>query len=286
MSDHDERWLDAADPADAALDALLAAGRAEQPSAQQLQALAERLEPTFNPSGPGGSGGGGEGGDAGSGPPATIAASIAPTTPIAPAALVLAAAAVLALCGVWAFHSGRADDAGTSRAPAPVQAPPAAPIPPPRTSEGRAERSEMRASSSDVKDASVEREHEREREREREHVRAPSTKLQPAPHKPAKDAIAELALLEQAHRALAGAPAKALAAVEAHARRFPASQYAQERELIAIEALLALTQVERARVRGERFLALYPRSSHGRKVRSLIASSRGPAALDGGAIHR
>jgi hypothetical protein len=272
MSDHDKRWLDAADPADAALDALLAAGREEQPTAQQLQALAERLEPTFNPSGPGG--GGGEGGDAGSGPAATTAPPIAAATPIAPAALALAAAAVLALCGVWAFHSGRADDAGTS--PAPAQGPPAAPIPPPRTSEGRAESSETESSSSDVTDASGE--HGR--------VRAPSTKPPPAPQKPANDAIAELALLEQAHRALAGAPAKALAAVETHARRFPTSQYAQERELIAIEALLASKQVERARVRGARFLALYPRSSHGRKVRSLIASPGQPAVSDGGATGR
>jgi len=270
MSDHDKRWLDAAVPADAALDALLAAGREERPGAAQLQALAERLAPTFNPSGPGG--GNGEGGDAGNSAPVTPAAPVAPVTPIVPAALAIAAAAIL-LYGVWAFHSRGADDAGTSGVPAPVQAAPTAPVPP-GTNESHADNSRRGSSSSDVKDGSVEREH------------APAMKPQPTRQKPANDPMAELALLEQAHRALATAPAEALASIEAHARRFPASQFAQERELIAIRALLALKQVERARLRGERFLALYPRSSHGRKVRSLIATPRVPAALDGGAIGR
>lgn len=234
MSDHDTRWLDTAVPADAALDELLAAGRAERPSAAQLQALADRLASTFNEPGGGGGGGSGGGGEPGRIAPASAPTSIAPATPIAPAALAFAAAAILALLGVWAFHSGRADDAGTS-APTSLRAASAAPSPRPVATEAPIETS------------------------------------------------AELALLEQAHRALASAPTHALASIAAHERRFPASQYAQERELMAIEALLALNQIERARVHGERFLAQYPRSSHGRKVRSLIAAPRVAAARDAGA---
>jgi hypothetical protein len=103
--------------------------------------------------------------------------------------------------------------------------------------------------------------------------RAPRPRTSPPAH---HDALAELELLEQAHRALAVDPARALAATDLHAQRFAGSQYAQERELIAIEALLELGQLEGARVRGERFLSLHPRSSHARKVRSLIAAR--PAA--------
>jgi hypothetical protein len=97
----------------------------------------------------------------------------------------------------------------------------------------------------------------------------------PSPARPTAveslDPLAELELIEQAHGQLASAPAQALTATERHARRFPTGQFAQERELIAIEALIALGHAERARARGERFLARYPRSSHGRKVRALIA---------------
>jgi hypothetical protein len=261
MSDRDESWLDPGAATDTALSELLAAGRDEQPSAAQLQALAERLGPTFNGPGPG-SGGGGEPSAGGSS--VAAATAISPTAAVSPAALAIAAAAILALCGVWAFHRGRADDAGM-RAPALTQPQPAAPITPPVASDRAAPASPQTTAAS--ADAGVAVDPTPPTKRAKTIAPVPAT---------AADTLAELALLEQAHRALPGAPAQALAAVETHERRFPASQYGQERELIAIEALLATKQIERARLRGERFLALYPRSSHGRKVRALIARAHAP----------
>jgi hypothetical protein len=251
MSERDpRRWLDAESPADAALGELLDAGREELPSAAQLRALAERLGPPFD--GPPSDGGGG--------------GAAAPAVPIGP--LVSAAAAIVALGGWWWLHTGSADDsisraskpAPAASAPAKAAANPAPGLP------GAPHSAPPGAPSPAAADAGAARAPERAAPRSR-------------PSRPARphDALAELELLEQAHRALASEPARALAATDTHAQRFANSQYAQERELIAIEALLRLGRLDDARVRGERFLALHPRSSHARKVRSLIAARPAPA---------
>jgi hypothetical protein len=85
--------------------------------------------------------------------------------------------------------------------------------------------------------------------------------IAPPPTPPEADE--ELAGLDEAMKAArAGRPADALAAVDAHAARFPQSALAQEREVIGIEALVALGRPDDARARLARFRARWPTSSH------------------------
>jgi outer membrane protein assembly factor BamD (BamD/ComL family) len=89
-------------------------------------------------------------------------------------------------------------------------------------------------------------------------------------------------LLEEAHRSLATAPRHTLEVAEAHRRRFPRGQYAQEREVLAIEALLALHEQARASARARHFLLRYPESSHARHVRALLAETEEAPASGAG----
>jgi hypothetical protein len=63
----------------------------------------------------------------------------------------------------------------------------------------------------------------------------------------------EFSLLERANRALAKSPALALSLADEHAKRFPASGMDQEREVIAITALVNLGQRSEAQKRAGRF---------------------------------
>jgi hypothetical protein len=87
---------------------------------------------------------------------------------------------------------------------------------------------------------------------------------------PAQDAAGELRLLERAQQALRADPARALAIAEQHRRMFTRGQFAQEREMIAIEALVALGQTRRAAARAEAFARRYPDSSHLPHLRDLV----------------
>jgi hypothetical protein len=247
MSEQDPKhWLKPASPIDARLARLLEAGRAERPSEAQLQALAQRLGPTLG--GPGPSGGGG-----------TIPAPSAPWFVLA-----IAAAAVVALCGLWALRSGWADHAD-----APFATRTAAPKPmalDPRPQVAPLHRAPIR------RDAGVPEAQEPRYARPQASSRVT-----------VRDSHDQLALLEQAHRALAEAPKRALTATDLHAKRFPHSQYAQERELLAIDALTRLNDRSRARIRAERFLAVYPASSHVRRVRELLAWAATSSDTDAGA---
>jgi hypothetical protein len=67
--------------------------------------------------------------------------------------------------------------------------------------------------------------------------------------------------------------------VREHERRFSAPSLAQEREIIAIDALRRLNRVREANARTERFHARYPSSIHGRSVESPTANAEsGPAS--------
>jgi hypothetical protein len=87
----------------------------------------------------------------------------------------------------------------------------------------------------------------------------------------ADDPAAELALLERAQRALQGEPRAALALAREHGRRFVRGQFVQEREMIAIEAMLQLGNRAAAEQRGKRFLRDHPASSHTPRLRQLLA---------------
>ena len=80
----------------------------------------------------------------------------------------------------------------------------------------------------------------------------------------------ELVLLERSRAALDRDPALAFAEVQAHERAYPQGVFAQEREVLAIEALLKLRRRGLALARAARFMQRYPESSHVRRVRALL----------------
>jgi hypothetical protein len=84
------------------------------------------------------------------------------------------------------------------------------------------------------------------------------------------DAQAELAILNRAQDALAHAPTRALLLAEDHARAFPNGVFAQEREVIAIEALIKLQRSDAATARGRAFLSVFPTSTHAPRVQQML----------------
>jgi hypothetical protein len=77
-------------------------------------------------------------------------------------------------------------------------------------------------------------------------------------------------LLQDAQDALRSDPARALALANQHAQRAPRGALAQEREVIAIEALVKLGRRGEARQRAARFEAAYPNSAQNRRVHLLV----------------
>lgn len=81
----------------------------------------------------------------------------------------------------------------------------------------------------------------------------------------------EATLLSRAHDALLhGDPATALAITQQHARLYPNGLLTQERERIAIEALMAEGDKQRARARANAFYKSYPDSPHRARLERLI----------------
>ena len=75
------------------------------------------------------------------------------------------------------------------------------------------------------------------------------------------DLASERALIEMARSALShGNPAQALDAVGRHAAKFPYGQLVEERENIAIHALVASGRLDEAHARAERFHKRFPKS--------------------------
>jgi hypothetical protein len=92
---------------------------------------------------------------------------------------------------------------------------------------------------------------------------APSDAPAPAP-------ATELDILQRASDALRSSPEQALALASEHASRFPAGALSQEREVIAIEALVRLGRMEEARARAARLFRDAPDTAHGPRVRALL----------------
>jgi len=97
----------------------------------------------------------------------------------------------------------------------------------------------------------------------------------------------ELVLLQRSQSALDRDARAALAFAEEHARDYPQGVFAQEREILAIEALLKLRQRSAALARAGRFLQRHPESPHSTRVRALLerSASLGPATIDDGTAH-
>jgi TolA-binding protein len=94
-----------------------------------------------------------------------------------------------------------------------------------------------------------------------------------APTEDASSAAAERALLDAARIALAsGEPERAIDVVDRHAREYPHGRLAEEREAIAVRALVKVGRYDEARTRAARFQSLYPRSVAAPAVSGAIRS--------------
>ncbi len=88
---------------------------------------------------------------------------------------------------------------------------------------------------------------------------------------PAASEKAEVALLAAAQAALGARPLETLARCDEHAARFASGTLVQEREVLAIDALLRLGRRPEAEARASRFRAAFPRSGHLRRIEALLA---------------
>jgi hypothetical protein len=96
---------------------------------------------------------------------------------------------------------------------------------------------------------------------------APSASSAPRPTAgAARPAETEAELLERARNALSANPARALALTEQHRAHFPAGVLAQEREVIAIQALKRLGRTDEAAERSAAFARRYPNSAYRKKL--------------------
>jgi hypothetical protein len=80
----------------------------------------------------------------------------------------------------------------------------------------------------------------------------------------------EIALLGRAHDALRASPAESLALCKEHETKYAGGHFAQEREAVAIEALVYLRRTDEARRRFAEFERRWPTSSHRVHLESLL----------------
>jgi hypothetical protein len=84
----------------------------------------------------------------------------------------------------------------------------------------------------------------------------------------------ELDLIRQARVALGdGKLRRALGRAERHASLYHDGVLSEEREAIAIEALVGLRRVDAARARLDAFVAAYPASSYRQRLRELVEAA-------------
>jgi hypothetical protein len=89
----------------------------------------------------------------------------------------------------------------------------------------------------------------------------------------------ELALLRRAQAVLHNHPAAAFELAEQHASDYPHGIFAQEREILAIEALLKQHKRSLALARAQQFIDRYETSPYAMRVQALLEQTpRGPAA--------
>jgi hypothetical protein len=84
-------------------------------------------------------------------------------------------------------------------------------------------------------------------------------------------------LIAAARRAVKARPARALALTARHLARFPRGQLAQEREVLAVEALVRLERRAAACARAARLLAAAPHSSYRLRLRGLLGPGECPS---------
>lgn len=83
----------------------------------------------------------------------------------------------------------------------------------------------------------------------------------------------ELELMHDAKAALASDPNQALSLLNRLAKLYPSGVLAQEREVLAIDALLRLGRKSEANARATRFASRYPGSAHWPHIQRLLANA-------------
>jgi hypothetical protein len=89
----------------------------------------------------------------------------------------------------------------------------------------------------------------------------------------AKPPLPEAELIERARAQLQNSPAQALVLTKRHRHLYPNGLLAQEREVIAIEALARLGKSQAAQKRAEAFRAAQPNSIHDLRLRSALGDA-------------
>jgi hypothetical protein len=255
--DDPQRWLQGGEGAPAELAALVRADESAGPDAAQLARMLGGIAAQV-----------GRPELAQATPSAAAHGSTASTSALAGLAPYLAGAGLLALIAVgWLATRGNAPERSAVVQPAPAKtaapvamptAVPAAPIAAPSAP----------AAVPTVRPAAAP---QLNREQRPAHARIATRAVRDGV--PADDAVAELALLERAQRALRSDPAAALALAEQHRAQYARGSLAQEREVLAIEALLRLGKRAAAERRAHAFEQRYPESSHVLRVRDLLRST-------------
>jgi hypothetical protein len=104
-------------------------------------------------------------------------------------------------------------------------------------------------------------------------VAPPPVEMERAPAVTIAPDLTEIELIDRAQRALARQPAVARQWVDEHTRRFPAGTFVQEREAVAIEALVREGRMVEARARAVQFRTRFPESAYLRRIEAWL---RGP----------
>jgi hypothetical protein len=111
-------------------------------------------------------------------------------------------------------------------------------------------------------------------------VELPSEPVKVLPEDPGRSIEAESAIVARAQDALASDAERALELADEHHRLFPTGVLAEEREVIAIDALARLRRVDAAAARARELEIHFPKSPHRHRVRALVDSmnddQRGP----------
>ena len=262
MTTETKPWLldESADPG---LRQLLESAEVDAPSDRQLERLTSKVAFLFDlPPGGGGEGGAGGGGG---GPPA-------PTAPVGGAAAAAGGLGVKALVAAGVVAIGGVVGVVARRQPAPapvIERPtPVAPVAvtpkvelPPEPELPKAEEPPTKPPPPVKQVVKV----------VPTVVPTPVEPTKASPPPPPGNPDEELAALDDAIAAArAGRSAQALAAVDAHLAKFPQSALSQEREVIAIEALVTLGRRDDARERLKSFRTKWPTSTHLVRLEALL----------------
>lgn len=284
------RILDAGAQAPAALRRIVGAGRADLPSADQLDRLARRLPFGVPPPGHDGGNPPHSPGPAGGSPGPSVPGPPAPGLPVPAPGLLLSAAAGAALGLATLGILGQVTGSPAGSSPAPIMtagrsarrdtetAPPRAPADDRAVAQGARESPKPTGTSAAVPPdpkapASAILAAPASAAVLDDAPRAPASPG-PSTDAPVADAETEIQLLQRAQDALGSDPARALDLASRHAARFPSGSLSQEREVIAIDALVRLGRRDEARARAAAFAERLPSSAHRARIEALVAGEK------------